>query len=83
MKKERIMVDGIEYKYIITENNTLRFDGIVPYKTYRIIKEILIKQEFGGLEDWKAHIDYLIPFLHQLPTYQINSAYSKLDYLYD
>lgn len=25
-------------------------------------KEILIKQEFGGLEDWKAHIDYLIPF---------------------
>ena len=41
MKKERIMVDGIEYKYIITENNTLRFDGIVPYK---IIKERLIKQ---------------------------------------
>lgn len=44
MKKERITVDGIEYKYIITENNTLRFDGIVPYKTYQIIKEILIKQ---------------------------------------
>lgn len=44
MKKERIMVDGIEYKYIITENNTLRFDGIVPYKIYQIIKERLIKQ---------------------------------------
>ena len=44
MKKERIMVDGIEYKYIITENNTLRFDGIVPYETYQIIKERLIKQ---------------------------------------
>ena len=44
MKKERIMVDGIEYKYIITENNTLRFDGIVSYETYQIIKERLIKQ---------------------------------------
>ena len=24
--------------------------------------DILIKQEFGGREDWDAHIDYLIPF---------------------
>ena len=44
MKKQKIKVNGIEYKYIITENNTLRFDGIVPYKTYQIIKERLIKQ---------------------------------------
>ena len=44
MKKQMIKVNGIEYKYIITENNTLRFDGIVPYKTYQIIKERLIKQ---------------------------------------
>ena len=52
MKKERIMVDGIEYKYIITENNTLRFDGIVPYATYQIIKERLIKQ--GKYQDKKS-----------------------------
>lgn len=44
MEKQKIKVNGIEYKYIITENNTLRFDGIVPYKTYQIIKETLIKQ---------------------------------------
>lgn len=44
MKKQMIKVNGIKYKYIITENNTLRFDGIVPYETYQIIKERLIKQ---------------------------------------
>ena len=44
MKKQKIKVNGIRYKYIITENNTLRFDGIVPYQTYQIIKERLIKQ---------------------------------------
>lgn len=44
MKKQKIKVNGIRYKYIITEDNTLRFDGIVPYETYQIIKERLIKQ---------------------------------------
>ena len=44
MKKQKIKVNGIEYKYVITENNTLRLEGIVPYETYQIIKETLIKQ---------------------------------------
>lgn len=44
MKKQKIKVNGIRYKYIITEENTIRVDGIVSYKTYQIIKERLIKQ---------------------------------------
>ena len=44
MKKQKIKVNGIVYKYVMMEDNTLRFDGIVPYKTYQIIKERLIKQ---------------------------------------
>lgn len=52
MKKQKIKVNGIRYKYIITEDNTLRFDGIVPYETYQIIKERLIKQ--GKYQDKKS-----------------------------
>ena len=44
MKKQKIKVNGIRYKYIITEENTISVEGIVPYKTYQIIKERLIKQ---------------------------------------
>ena len=44
MKKQKIKVNGIKYKYIITEENTIRYDGIVPYEISQIIKERLIKQ---------------------------------------
>ena len=44
MKKQKIKVNGIKYKYVITEENTIRLDGIVPNEIYQIIKERLIKQ---------------------------------------
>lgn len=44
MKKEKIKVNGIRYKYIITEENTIRLDGIVPSEIYEEIKRRLIKQ---------------------------------------
>ena len=44
MKKQKIKVNGIVYKYVIMEDNTLRFDEIIPYDTCQIIKERLIKQ---------------------------------------
>ena len=44
MKKQKIKVKGIKYKYIITDQNTIRFDGIVPYETSEIIKNRLIKK---------------------------------------
>jgi hypothetical protein len=44
MKKQKIKVKGIKYKYIITEENTIRIDGIVPSEIYEEIKSRLIKQ---------------------------------------
>ena len=44
MKKQKIKVNGIVYKYVIMEDNTLRFDEIIPYDTCQIIKERLIKK---------------------------------------
>lgn len=35
--------------------------------------DILIKQVFGGEEDWKAHIEYLIPFFKDQRYIKINS----------
>lgn len=44
MKKERIMINGVKYRYIITEENTIKVDGIVSYDNYQLIKETLIKK---------------------------------------
>lgn len=44
MKKQKIKFKGVIYKYVITEENTIKFDEIVPYETYNILKERLIKQ---------------------------------------
>ena len=44
MKKQKIKVNGIMYKYVIMEDNTLRFDETIPYDTCQIIKERLIKK---------------------------------------
>ena len=52
MKKQKIKVNGIQYKYIITDDNSLRFDETVSYETYQIIKERLIKQ--GKYQDKKS-----------------------------
>ena len=35
-------------------------------------KEILIKQEYGGIEDWKKHFEYLLPFFK-------DRRYEKID----
>ena len=44
MKKERIQVEGVKYRYIITKDNTIKVDGIVPYNHFQSIKEKLIKK---------------------------------------
>lgn len=44
MKKQKIKVNGIRYKYIITDDNSLRFEETVSPETFQIIKERLIKQ---------------------------------------
>lgn len=35
-------------------------------------KELLQKQEYGGIEDWKRHFDYLLPFFN-------DDRYEKID----
>ena len=52
MKKQKIKVNGIRYKYIITDDNNLRFDETVSPETCQIIKERLIKQ--GKYQDKKS-----------------------------
>lgn len=44
MKKQRIKVNGIRYKYIISDSNQIQVDGIVSNEIINIIKERLIKQ---------------------------------------
>lgn len=44
MKKEKIKVNGIRYKYIISEDKTLRVDGLVSREVYTTIEERLIKK---------------------------------------
>lgn len=44
MKKEKIIINGVEYRYVITKENTIRVDGIVSYNDFQLIKEALIKQ---------------------------------------
>ena len=51
MKKQKIKVNGIRYKYIITDDNSLRFEETVSPETFQIIKERLIKQ--GKYQDKK------------------------------
>lgn len=55
MKKSKIKVNGVVYKYIITEDNTIRYDGIVPYTTSEEIKRRLIKK---GIYDPNKKDDY-------------------------
>ena len=40
MKKQKIKFKGVIYKYVITEENTIKFDGIVSYETYNISRNI-------------------------------------------
>ena len=42
MKKQKIKVEGIRYKYIINDQNQIQVDGIVPYRIFNIIKDRLI-----------------------------------------
>ena len=44
MKKQKIKVNGIRYKYIISDSNQIQVDGIVSNEIINIIKERLIKQ---------------------------------------
>lgn len=51
MKKERIMVDGIKYKYIINDSNEIELNKEVSKEVFDRIKEILIKK--GKYSDQK------------------------------
>ena len=44
MKKERIMVDGIKYRYIINDSNEIETSKSVSKEVFDRIKEILIKK---------------------------------------
>ena len=44
MKKERIMVDGIKYRYIINDSNEIETSKSVSKEVFNRIKEILIKR---------------------------------------
>lgn len=44
MKKERIMVDGIKYRYIINDSNEIELNKEVSKEVFDQIKEVLIKK---------------------------------------
>ena len=45
MKKERIMINGIKYRYIINDSNEIETSKPVSKEVFNRIKEILIKKE--------------------------------------
>ena len=51
MKKERIMVDGIKYRYSINDSNEIEINKEVSKEVFDRIKEILIKK--GKYSDQK------------------------------
>lgn len=51
MEKERIMVDGIKYRYIINDSNEIELNREVSKEVFDRIKEILIKK--GKYSDQK------------------------------
>lgn len=44
MKKERVMVDGIKYRYIINDSNQIKLNKEVSKEVFNRIKEVLIKK---------------------------------------
>ena len=44
MKKERIMINGIKYRYIINDSNEIETSKPVSKEVFNRIKEILIKK---------------------------------------
>lgn len=54
MKKERIMVDGIKYRYIINDSNEIELNKEVSKEVFNKIKNILIKKGkyFDRIYDW-------------------------------
>ena len=66
MKKQKIKVNGIMYKYVIMEDNTLRFDETIPYDTCQIIKERLIKKgKYKETESKTIRIHYNEKYLER------------------
>ena len=51
MKKERIMIDGVKYRYIINDSNEIELNKEVSKEVFDRIKEILIKK--GKYSDQK------------------------------
>ena len=54
MKKERIMVDGIKYRYIINDSNEIELNREVSKEVFNKIKNTLIKKGkyFDRIYDW-------------------------------
>lgn len=54
MKKERIMVDGIKYRYIINDSNEIELNREVSKEVFNKIKNTLIKKGkyFNQIYDW-------------------------------
>ena len=53
MKTEKVVIDGKEYKYFITKNNTVNVEGIVSFRTYSKIVDLLIKEGKYTLKERK------------------------------
>ena len=52
MKKERIMINGIKYRYIINDSNEIETAKPVSKETLDLIKETLIKKGKYQEFDW-------------------------------
>ena len=50
MKKERIMVDGIKYRYIINDSNEIELNKEVSKEVLDLIKQTLIKKGKYNIE---------------------------------
>ena len=60
MKKERIMVDGIKYRYIINDSNEIETSKPVSKEVLDLIKQTLIKKgkyQEVKCETIKVHYD--------------------------
>ena len=69
MKKERIMVDGIKYRYIINDSNEIELNKEVSKEAFDRIKEILIKK--GKYSDQKIEWP-------EIPYEEVDEKKSKL-----
>lgn len=80
MKKERIMVDGIKYRYIINDFNEIELNKEVSKEVFNKIKNILIKKGkyFDQIYDWPEIPYEEIKLKERFKNYIINLIKSTI-----